>query len=230
MRGKRPLYSRRRRALRWIAAAALLMLVNQWLNLYCLTMSQALRRAEKTYGIGPTEIWTRLDTPQAEDESLRHWLLSWSQDEILLSTVRFNFRTGWNCKPVTLLREDGAPISAGFGEYCNETQAGYETGYLFFGSIRDPSITEVEVSAYHESLSEMGGGITWIRSPEQQVRVSNTDFVTLGERRAFLVMLPLVADPGGSTTFIHAVTGFRSEGESVPVENLSHGIQRQAFS
>ena len=230
MRRKRPVYSRRRRALPWIAAAVLLVLANQWLNLYCLTPGQALRRAEKTYGIGSTEIWTRLDTPQAEDESLRHWLLSWSQDEILLSTVQFDFRTGWSCKPVTLVQEDGAAISAGFGEYCNETETGYETGYLFFGSIQDPAITEVEVSAYHESLSETEDGCILLQSPEQRVRVSNTDFVTLGERQVFLVMLPLVVDPGGSTTFTHEVTGFRSEGDPVPVENLAHGIQRQIFS
>ena len=67
MSGRWPVRTRRQRALAWLLAVVLLLLANQWLGLYCLTPGQALCQTERTYGIDSTEVWTRVETPQAED-------------------------------------------------------------------------------------------------------------------------------------------------------------------
>ena len=179
MSGRRPVRTRRQRALAWLLTVVLLLLANQWLGLYCLTPGQALRQTERTYGIDPTEVWTRVETPQAEDETLRHWMLSYNPKSVLLSTLTFAPRTGWNCQAITLVTEQEEPISAGYGDYCNETEAGYETGYLFFGIIRDPGITEVEISACHASLGETETGYDLVPYLEERVRLTSSDFTTV---------------------------------------------------
>ena len=230
MSGRWPVRTRRQRALAWLLAVVLLLLANQWLGLYCLTPGQALRQTERTYGIDSTEVWTRVETPQAEDETLRHWMLSYNQKSVLLSTLTFAPRTGWNCQAVTLVTEQEEPVSAGYGDYCNETEAGYETGYLFFGIIRDPGITEVEISACHASLGETETGYDLVPYLEERVRLTSSDFTTVDGRRLFLAVLPLVTDPGGSTYPSYSVTGYRADGTQAQVETVSHGIQRSGLS
>lgn len=224
MRKKLP--ARRVRALRWTAALCLLVLGNYALGLYCVTPDQALRQAERRYGVAPTEICIRVDTPQADGERLRHWLLSCNGGDLLLSTVSFDLGRGWVSRPVTLLRDTASPISVGLGAYCNETEGGYETTYLFFGSVRDGGITGVEAAARHSSMGEVDGQYGLEAFPEERVWVPSSAFVTAGGRQVFLAVLDPVFDPGGSTYPEYAARGVRANGSTVEVPKIATDIRR----
>lgn len=225
MKQKKSLSTRRKRALRWVIALCLVVLANHFLGLYCITPGHALRQVERRYGLGTMEIWTTAETPLAEDAELRRWMLSCNDDSLLLSTFRFDARKGWTCQPVTLLRDSDESISVGQGGYCNETESGYETVYLFFGSVRDPDIKEVDIAARHSSLTETDNGPELVDFSWQRARVMATDFVTAGGRRVFLAVLDPVEDPGGSTYPEYQVQGVRTDGTVIPVEEVFSGLQ-----
>ena len=221
---KKRLPSRRRRALHWMAALGLLLAGNCLLGLYCITPQQALRQTERRYGVVPAELLKTMETPLAEDPGLRRWQLSANDGELLLSSCRFEPLRGWTCQIETLLRDADTPLSAGIGSYCNETGHGYETGYVFFGVVRDPEIAAVEVSASHSSLGEVDGQYQLSPDPEERAEVSA--FITMGDHRVFMTELPLVYDPGGSTYPNWEVRGLFADGTSVSVETVFHGIRR----
>ena len=64
MKKRKQLPTRRRRALRWIAALALLVLGCHLLGAYCLTPGRALRKLEQTRHTGETEFLWRDDAPE----------------------------------------------------------------------------------------------------------------------------------------------------------------------
>lgn len=226
MKKKRSLPTRRRRALGWLTALCLVILGNHILGLYRVTPGQALRQMERQYGLASMKIWTTVETPQAETAELRNWILSCSDSYLMLGSLRFDIRQGWTCQPVTLLRDTDVPVSAGLGGYCNEVERGYESGYLFFGSVRDPDIAEVEIAARHSSLTETKMGVEMVDFPWQRARVSAGDMETEAGRRVFLAVLDRVYDPGGSMYPEYMVQGVRTDGTVVPVEEISTGLQR----
>ena len=226
MKQKKSLPTRRKRALRWIAALCLVVLANHFLGLYCFTPGQALRQVERRYGLDAMEIWTTVNTPHAEDVEMRRWILSCNDDSLLLSTFWFDARKGWTCQPMTLLWDYGESISVGQSGYCNETENGYETVYLFFGSVRDHNIKEVDIAARHSSLTETASGTELVAFPWQRIRVTASDFATVAGRRVFLAVLDSVEDPGGSTYPEYQAQGVRANGTMILVEEISSGLQR----
>lgn len=211
--------------MRWGGALCLVVLVNHFLGLYCVTPLRALRQAERQYGLDAMVIWTTVDTPQAEDAERQRWMLSCNDDSLLLSTFRFDVRKGWSCQPMTLLRDSGESISVGQGGYCNERENGwYETVYLFFGSVRDTDIKEVDIAAWHSSLTETDNGLELAAFPKQQIQITDADFVTVGGRRVFLAALDPVEDPGGSTYSECQAQGVRMDGTVVRVDEISNGL------
>jgi len=146
MKRKKKLPTRRKRALRWSAALALLFVLNQTLYICCLTPRQAMRRYEQEYLWPEGEILLELEQGErASTYFVEHgnflcvgrciFVWQWQQ-------------RGWQYDPTnrTMRENEEAPI---WGQRhtvrSNEfTAEGGRNQHIYFGYVRDPDIVKVE--------------------------------------------------------------------------------------
>lgn len=119
--------SRKRRGLKWLTVLAVLLLVNVFLNLYCLFPGQALAEEESRYGLWDAEtvggIWN----------SGQRLYLRRSDTYFSLSAVAFHPLTGWESwmSPLVIPLDDeqlwGAQVNC----------SGTEANMVLFGFVPD---------------------------------------------------------------------------------------------
>lgn len=147
MKKRKQLPTRRRRALRWIAALALLVLGCHLLGAYCLTPERALRKLGQTRHTGETEFLWRDDAPEGmEKGSLR---LSGGDYAAILCLYRFYWSGGWRSGATDYAeRRADQPFSAahykGWSQYDRDWTQRIDYHYVF-GAVEDSNITELVI-------------------------------------------------------------------------------------
>lgn len=147
MRRRKAASTRRRRALRWLAALGLLVAASHLLGAYCLTPGRVLREAEQEHFCGRTEwLCTLTDLPGREDESLR---LSGGERAATLGLYDFSWERGWYASTIAVLeREPERPFAAylysGWAFVDPETRMRTKYFYLF-GALGSPEVARLEV-------------------------------------------------------------------------------------
>lgn len=145
MKKRKQLPTRRRRALRWLAALVVLVLGCHLLGTYCLTPERVLRKLEQRRHTGETEFLWRDDAPMGmEKGSLR---LSGSDHAVILCLYRFYWNGGWRAGSTDYAeRRADQPFSAahyqGWGKVDRIPANDIDYHYVF-GAVEDPAITEL---------------------------------------------------------------------------------------
>lgn len=145
MKKRKQLPTRRRRALRWLAALVVLVLGCHLLGTYCLTPERVLRKLEQRRHTGETEFLWRDDAPMGmEKGSLR---LSGSDHAAILCLYRFYWNGGWRAGSTDYAeRRADQPFSAahyqGWGKVDRIPANDIDYHYVF-GAVEDPAITEL---------------------------------------------------------------------------------------
>ena len=145
MKRRKQLPTRRRRALRWMAALAVLVLSCHLLGAYCLTPERVLRKLEQSRHTGATEFLWREDAPEGmEKGSLR---LAGGDHAAILCLYRFYWSGGWRSGATDYAeRQADQPFSAahyqGWGKVDRIPANDIDYHYVF-GAVEDPGITEL---------------------------------------------------------------------------------------
>ena len=170
-RRKKPLPTRRRRALRWMAALALVVIMGHLTGAYCLTPGRALRKVEQESNCGRTEwIYEDADPAGLDRGTLR---LSGGDHAAVLGVYRFSWQKGWESRMVEVLeREPERPFTARLfsGWSSTEDTESYVkfTRYFYiFGALEFPETAELEITF------DAGEG-----GHDQTVRLTGADWIT----------------------------------------------------
>lgn len=197
---KKKMLSRKRAALRWLAALCLLLAACHLLELYCLTPGRALRRVERSLLTGRTSFLASTEDPISRND-LR---LSGGPETVILSGYGFSWREGWYTEYSTVVeRMHDFPFSVGFYQrllYREDQQTYTRTDYSYiFGCLEDPAVTELEIV-----FSAVRGG------HDQTVRLTSGDWIA-GENgdRFFLCALEPQVDCWEHSC---SVTGYLADG------------------
>lgn len=176
-RRKKPLTTRRRRALRWMAALALVVAVGHLTGVYCLTPERALRKAEQESNCGRTEWLCRLpEIPEAPRE--RDLRLSAGEHALVLGEYAFTWNRGWQTLfSFVLEREPERPFSADI--YDRSFSVGTEdyTRYFYiYGALESSDTAQLEIV-----FDAQEGGY------DQTVRLTEADYITTADGERFFL-------------------------------------------
>ena len=142
---KKRLPTRRRRALRWLAALVLLVGACHYLDIYRLTPDRALRRQEQYFATGRTELDAVVRDTYRTDSGVGILTASQNDEVLLMGLSHWSLFEGWMpgfAWPVE--RTDGAvDVYAAYyswesGSNCNP--------YAVYGCVNDPRVTTVELT------------------------------------------------------------------------------------
>lgn len=183
---KKPLTTRRRKALRWCSAAAALLAAVWVLLPRNLTLEMVHERAMEDLLAAPTE--TLRQTQALLERNYEEWLvLAQSRDAVCLGVYQKAGWLNWRCKCVLAVdREEGRPFAAGHYEEStyvpsfredDELGSGYDYVY---GCVWDPEVVTLEICLRH-----VDGQDQW---HEQTVHLDVADLETdsRGERWFFV--------------------------------------------
>lgn len=179
---KKKQISRRRRALRWMAALAAALAAGLLSGVYCLTPTCALREVEQAYLCGRTEWLCRLPgIPGASRESdLR---LSAGEHALILGEYAFTWNRGWQTSfSFVMEREPERPFSADIYDRALSVGTENYTRYFYiYGALESPDAVQLEI----DFVAREGGY-------DQTVRLTGADYVTTedGERFFFCALSP----------------------------------------
>lgn len=131
---KKSMPTRRRRAVRQIGAAVLLLVVmNVVWHTYYLFPAQNLWTVEEAWGCGRTEVLKR------EWSGGRLWYLTENENAVLLLAQEPSF-TGWRSAGANVLDCSGdSPVHSGFLR---------AEGWCAFGRVDDPAVASVQLTVY----------------------------------------------------------------------------------
>lgn len=204
---RKKMLSRKRAALRWLAALCLLLAACHFLELYCLTPGRALRRLERSLLTGRTSFLASAENPISRND-LR---LSGGSETVILSGYGFSWREGWYTEySFELERAHDAPFTVGLYQwalYREGQQTNALTRYSYvFGCVEDPAVTELEIV-----FSAVRGG------HDQTARLTSVDWIA-GEKRRPLFPLRPGAAGGllGAFLLHHRLSGGQHGGGAAP--------------
>lgn len=196
---RKKMLSRKRAALRWLAALCLLLAACHLLGLYCLTPGRVLRRVEWELMTGRTSFLASAENPISRND-LR---LSGGPETVILSKYGLSWREGWYAEyAVAVERVYDSPFTVGLYQWVSyrDQQTNTLTSYPYlFGCLEDPAVTELEIV-----FSAVRGG------HDQTVRLTSGDWIA-GENgsRFFLCALEPQVDCG---EYSCSVTGYLADG------------------
>lgn len=176
-RRKKNLPTRRRRALRWITALVLVVMVGHLTGVYCLTPERALRKAEQEHFCGRTEWLCRLpEIPEASRE--RDLRLSGGEHALVLGEYVFTWSRGWRTLgSLVLEREIERPFSANLYDGLIAVGTGNYTRYFYvYGALESPDTAQLEIV-----LDAREGGY------DQTVRLTEADYITTEDGERFFL-------------------------------------------
>ena len=160
---KKPLTTRRRKALRW-CAAAIALLAAVWVLLpRNLTVEMAHERAMEDLLAAPAETLYQNETPFGD-----RLVLAQSRDTVCLGVYQKAGWLNWRCQRVLAVdREEGRPFAAGH-YYEQEYVSGFErrngeptSRYdYFYGCVWDPAVTKLEIDLQMMDREEQWYGQT----------------------------------------------------------------------
>lgn len=153
---KTKLPSRRRRALRRVlTAAVVLFLVNEILGVGYLFPIQGIRRNEERMGTGRTAVICRERAPEIYQSLLLY--LTENENVTMLSGTNLSLYGWTEAFGVTLDCTEAAPVHGGWW-----SMARREGGSLFyvFGRVDDPDIDLLQITLGH-SDPQRAGGLSW---------------------------------------------------------------------
>ena len=142
---KKRLPTRRRRALRWLAALVLLVGACHWLDIYSLTPDRALRRQERYFAAGRTELDASIRDVYRSGPGIGILTASQNDDVLLMGLSHWSLWEGWVpgfAWPVE--RTDGAVDV--FAVYYSWEFSPDSTPYAVYGCVNDPRVTAVELT------------------------------------------------------------------------------------
>ena len=176
-RRKKNLPTRRRRALRWIAALVLMAVVGHLTGVYCLTPERALRKAEQEHFCGRTEWLCRLpEIPDASRE--RDLRLSGGEHALVLGEYAFTWSRGWQSHfSLVLEREIERPFSADIYDQALSVGTEDYTRYFYiYGALESPDTAQLEIV-----FDAQEGGY------DQIVRLTEADYITTADGERFFL-------------------------------------------
>ena len=142
---KKRLPTRRRRALRWLAALVLLVGVCHGLDIYSLTPDRALRRQERYFATGRTELDASIREAYRSGPGIGILTSSQNDDVLLMGLSHWSLWEGWVpgfAWPVE--RTDGAVDV--FAAYYSWESAPNCNPYAVYGCVNDPRVNTVELT------------------------------------------------------------------------------------
>lgn len=207
---KKPLTTRRRKALRWCVTAAALLAAAWVLLPRNLTLEMAHKRAVEDLLAAPAE--TLYQTQALLERSYEEWLvLARSRDTVCLGVYQKAGWLNWRCQhALTVDREEGRPFAAGhyyekeyvpsFERENGEPENRYD---YFYGCVWDPAVTTLEIY-----LRMIDAEDQW---HEQTVRLDVAEMETdsQGDRWFFV---PLGQASTEITSWTSSVTAYDSQG------------------
>ena len=146
---KKRLPTRRRRALRWLAALVLLVGACHWLDIYILTPDRALRRQEQYFATGRTELDAVVRDAYRTDSGVGILTASQNDEVLLMGLSHWSLFEGWMpgfAWPVE--RTDGAvDVYAAYYSWEYSWESGPNCNpYAVYGCVNDPRVTTVELT------------------------------------------------------------------------------------
>lgn len=173
---RKRLHTRRRRALRrLVLAAVLLLLTNHLLGVGLLLPIQAVRQEGEHWGTGRTWTVERKRVPVLRQTHL--FYLTENDRAVLLGDTYLSF-LGWETMfGCAVDCTDPAPIHAGY--HCiagTEAEVG-----CYFGRIDDPAIETITISIQEETYDQGQA----VRTELRRLTVEREEFLTRGERTFF---------------------------------------------
>lgn len=176
-RRKKSLTTRRRRALRWITALVLVVVVGHLTGVYCLTPERALRNLEQESFCGRTEWLSRLpEIPGTSRE--RELLLSAGEHALVLGEYAFTWNRGWQTYfSVVLEREPERPFSADlYDQTLSVGTENYTRYFYIYGALESADTAQLEIM-----FDAQEGGY------DQTVRLTEADYITTGDGERFFL-------------------------------------------
>lgn len=202
-RRKKNLPTRRRRALRWIAALVLMAAVGHLTGVYCLTPERALRKAEQEHFCGRTEWLCRLpEIPDASQE--RDLRLSAGEHALILGEYAFTWSRGWQSYFYQVLeREIERPFSADlYDRFCFDDTGNYTRYFYIYGALESPNTAQLEIV-----FDAQEGG------RDQTVRLTEADYITTADGERFF--LCALEPEENLYSYACSITAFDAQGEEL---------------
>lgn len=142
---KRRLPTRRRRALRWLAVLVLLVGACHWLDIYSLTPDRALRRQERYFATGRTELDVSLRDVYRSGPGVGILTASQNDDVLLMGLSHWSLFEGWVpgfAWPAERTDEAVDVFAVYYGwEFSPDCHP-----YAVYGCVNDPRVTAVELT------------------------------------------------------------------------------------
>lgn len=217
---KKKQLTRKRRALHWFSVLLILLVLNQMLDLCCLTPRQAIRRYEQEYLWPSGEILLELERGERKRTYLVEHGDALYGDTLCVGKCIFVWdwqQRGWQYEPMSLtMREtEEAPV---WGQIHSGSSRELEADigrnrHIYFGYVRNPDIVQVEVLLRDTETKQ-----------EWTQRVSAKDFIkTLRGHTVFLMEMETPPASGRFST----VTGIYADGTRTDPMNVlwNYGIK-----
>lgn len=203
MKRRRRTLSRKRQALRWVAALVLLVWLSHTTGAYCLTPARVLRSLERDQLTGETEFLAQLPAPEPRKGTVR---LSGGEHAAILATYHWNWKMGWYANLTGYVeRKEDWPINAGF---LNSWSYNDARTYYIFGSVEEPEVTTLEI--YFDASDD---------TLDQTVLLTEEDWIKSDPGNRFFLC---EIKPGYRVRSLDcSVKGYRADGTSVGVLGLT---------
>lgn len=170
------IYSRKGKALRSMAALAVLVLALHLGDLWNFTPAAALRDREREVGMERTEIITSASLYSPNRQGRVRMVLSGAGEELMVSELHFNPLTGWRCSSSWQMGRDGTSIQLdGNASGTSEGTAAFLCGWA-----ADRAVTALELRLQCRRWYGTGEDIF--------VPVTVTEFVEFGGQRVFFLV------------------------------------------
>lgn len=148
---KKRLPSRRRRALRWLAALVLLAGLCHWTGIYPLTPDRALRRQERYFAAGRTEADVVLRDPYLQESGVGLVTASRNETAVMLGLRRWSLLSGWQQGFAWTVGRGGGTVDTVAGYYSWDPEESFYP-YVVYGCVNDPRVTAVKLTVREQTL------------------------------------------------------------------------------
>lgn len=150
-RQKKHLPSRRRRALRWLAALVLLVGLCHWLGIYTLTPGRTLRRQERYFDTGRTEADAVFRDAWLQGSGVGLVTATRNEKVVMLGLRRWSLLRGWLPGFAWPVKRIGGTVDAAAAYYSWDAEMEL-VPYVVYGCVNDPRVTAVKLTVREQTL------------------------------------------------------------------------------